>query len=189
MSAAQAIQLHPIPTDWLQDIAAGRTPASPGLDIAEGALPPVHVARRALAQLARGDARQWCLPFNIVSVDQGRVVGGCGFKGAPSERTAEIGYGVAPSCWRRGYALGGVSRLLQLGSETGEIDQVIAHIAPDNLASSALAQVLGFVADLEWTDIEGERLLRWRLRLTGGLIPTGSGESLSGSNPHELTSS
>ncbi|MGE4072471.1 MAG: GNAT family N-acetyltransferase [Lysobacterales bacterium] len=168
MSSAHAVQLHPIPTAWLQDIVAGRRPASPELGIAEDALPPAHVARRALAQLARGDAPQWCLPFNIVAVDEGRVVGGCGFKGAPSKRTAEIGYGIAPSCWRRGFARSGVSRLLRLGAESGEIDQVIAHIATDNEASSALARGLGFVASSGLVEIEGERLVLWRLRLQDG---------------------
>ena len=74
----------------------------------------------------------------------------------------EIGYGVAPACWRRGYALGGISQLLELAKESAEISQVIAHIAPDNQASSALARRLNFSADAGLIEEDGELLVRWR---------------------------
>lgn len=162
MSEINPIELQQIPTAWLQQIAAGRLPTSPQLGIVEGALPPPHVAKRALAHLARGDERLWCVPFNIVSINPRQIVGGCGFKGAPSARVVEIGYGVAPACWQRGYARSGVSRLLELGAATGEIDAVIAHIAPDNSASSALAQRLGFSADGGLMEVDNEQMVRWR---------------------------
>jgi [ribosomal protein S5]-alanine N-acetyltransferase len=158
----ETIELHPVRTRWLEQIAAGTPPASVGIVVVDGALPPPHVAQRSLDHLARGCAALWCVPFNIVTIVERRIVGGCGFKGPPDAGVVEIGYGVAPSCWRRGYALAGVSGLLELANESAEISQVIAHIAPDNQASSALARRLNFSADAGLIEEDGELLVRWR---------------------------
>ena len=162
MSLNETIELQPIPTGWLEQIAAGASPAGKGFIVVDGALPPPHVARRSLDHLSRGCAALWCVPFNIVTIVERRIVGGCGFKGAPDAGLVEIGYGVAPACWRRGYALGGISQLLELAKESAEISQVIAHIAPDNQASSALARRLNFSADAGLIEEDGELLVRWR---------------------------
>jgi [ribosomal protein S5]-alanine N-acetyltransferase len=160
-SVSVEIELHPLSDDALRRIVNGLPDVS-GFAVAAGALPPPHVARRALDHLAAGSDRLWAVPFNIVSAKELRIVGGCGFKGPPVQDCVELGYGVAASCWRQGYAAAGVSRLLQMAAATGVVREVTAHIAPDNHASKALARHLGFVEGVALVDIDGDPLNCWR---------------------------
>lgn len=155
-----AISLQPVALCVLQRIVSGLPMEAGGLSLAEGALPPSHVAQRALNKLAQGCLPLWCVPFNIVDGLEALVVGGCGFKGAPDLGEVEIGYGIAPSCTRRGYGARGVSLLLEMAKNAG-ICRVVAHIAPANLASSALARSVGFTEESALVDSEGEYVIRW----------------------------
>lgn len=140
-------------------LASGLAPAALGATV-PGALPPAFVAERALGQLAAGTPARWCSTFYIQDA-QGVVVGGCGFKGAPTEGEVEIGYAIAPAFRGVGAGTAAVRCLLEIAARAPQVSHVVANVAPDNVASTRLVQSLGFVAKGEWIDSSGEQLVRW----------------------------
>lgn len=156
------IELHPIARPALEAILAGQTPDLLGYAAAEGALPPVHVAERSLRLLDAGCPPEWALPFNMVDTLSGVIVGGCGFKGAPAQGMVEIGYGVASSFQRRGYATFAVQTLLGRAVESGLVRAVLAYIVPGNIASETVASRSGFLPGSVVADPTGEMVVRWQ---------------------------
>jgi RimJ/RimL family protein N-acetyltransferase len=131
----------------------------------EGALPPPHVADRALRQLEAGVPAFWCVPFLIIARPEGAILGGCTFKGAPLNGDVEIAYGVAAQARGRGVATAAVSQLLKLAAANGSVRQVIAEVLPSNLGSSKVVSRLGFTERETFVDTDGETVIRWALRL------------------------
>lgn len=127
----------------------------------EGALPPSHVAARALQQLEAGMLAFWCAPFLIVARLDGAVLGGCTFKGAPSDGEVEIAYGVAKPMRGRGVATAAIGQLLKLAANDRSVKRVIAEILPSNLASSKVVMRLGFRERETYVDSDGETVVRW----------------------------
>ncbi|OUS21706.1 hypothetical protein A9R01_17640 ['Osedax' symbiont bacterium Rs2_46_30_T18] len=58
------------------------------------AVPPVHVLDRSSELLDQGVKPVWALAYLMLAGN--RVVGCCGFKNPPVEKSVEIGYNVAP---------------------------------------------------------------------------------------------
>ena len=131
------------------------------LQAPEGALPPSHVAARSLSQLDAGVLANWCVPFLIVTKESGGILGGCGFKGEPSNGRVEIGYGVANSARCRGIATAAVVQLLDLAASSDLVRHVDAHILPDNIASSKVVSRLGFSRGDTIIDPDGELVVHW----------------------------
>lgn len=140
---------------------ASLKPAARFVGAAEGALPPPHVAERALAQLEAGMPAFWCVPFLIVETPGGAVLGGCTFKGMPVGGEVEIAYGVAKQARGRGVATEAVAQLLQLAAQEGSVQRVIAEIFPSNVASSRLVSRLGFSKGPTFIDTDGDTVVRW----------------------------
>lgn len=130
-------------------------------DAAEGALPPPHVAARALAQLDAGVPAFWCVPLLILDKSDGAVLGGCTFKGPPKQGEVEIAYGVATAVRGRGIATEAVRQLLSLATGEGSVYTVVAEILPSNIASSKLVSRLGFSKGVTFVDTDGETAVRW----------------------------
>ena len=86
------IALVPLDLLNLRRLAASETA---DLQAAAGALPPAHVATRALSQLDSGVPANWCVPLLIVAVGSGEILGGCTFKGEPVDGRVEILEGLA----------------------------------------------------------------------------------------------
>ena len=164
MSLQQSIVLSPLTMGQLHDIAVGNTLLIHGLTIADGAVPPPRVAMRALQQLKDGCAPEWVVPFHIVDLSIQTIVGGCTFKGLPANGSVEIGYGVAPSHQRRGYASAAVLQMLAIAAGSGQVDEVVALVADDNPASAGVVNRAGFSRGDTITDDEGEELVRWYRR-------------------------
>ena len=156
----------PLSLPQLNAIVGGQAPEFLGLSVPENSTPPFHVAQRALASLAAGCEPFWVVPFNIVDLELSTIVGGIGFKGMPVAGEVEVGYGICPAFWRRGYAQWGLSELLQLARCSGSISRVLATIAPLNVASCSLVAKLGFVRGAEFTDSDGEQVLSWHWQCT-----------------------
>ncbi len=76
-------------------------------------------------------------PLQIVDRGDGLVVGGIGFKGAPSDGSVEIGYGLAESARGRGLATESVRLLIEVASARG-LSAVTARTDPGNVASQAV---------------------------------------------------
>lgn len=78
-------------------------------------------------------------------VDQDHVVGLCSFKRPPDlAGFAEIGYGVAASCRRRGYATRAVSLLIDEVARTREATRLQAETAIYNLSSQRVLERTSF---------------------------------------------
>ena len=160
----ESIALIPFDLPNLRRLAASEAVDLGAMAIPDGALPPAKVATRALTQLELGTPPFWCVPFLVVSEIRQSVLGGCGFKTAPVNGTVEISYGVARSERGRGVATSAVERLLQLAS-TGLVQQVVAHILPDNVASSRVVSRLGFSSGQALVDSDGETVVPWVRRI------------------------
>jgi RimJ/RimL family protein N-acetyltransferase len=154
------IDLIPLSADELRRLASGES-VHDFASAPAGALPPPHVAARALSQLETGTPAFWCVPFLIVARGSGVVLGGCTFKGAPVNGCAEIGYGVAKSMRGRGVATSAVEQLLNLSTASGNVQLVVADILPDNTASSKVVSRLGFTRSHTFVDSDGETVVRW----------------------------
>jgi RimJ/RimL family protein N-acetyltransferase len=62
-------------------------------------------------------------------------------------RRAEVGFGLSPSAWGKGYATEAVGELLAFGFTTMELNRVEADIDPRNSASARCLQRLGFTKE------------------------------------------
>lgn len=143
---------------------ASQAPSGRFAGAPDGALPPAHVAARALAQVDAGMPPFWCVPFLVIS-PEGSVLGGCTFKGPPSNGEVEIAYGVASSERGRGVAPAALGKLLALAAADRALRRVAAEILPSNTASSKVVSRLGFKADKTFVDADGETVVRWILDL------------------------
>jgi [ribosomal protein S5]-alanine N-acetyltransferase len=66
---------------------------------------------------------------------------------SPANRRAEIAYILAPSAHRQGFAREAVGRLIAYLQQDLGVHRIEAQIAPENTASRALAERLGFVCE------------------------------------------
>lgn len=162
----EAIELIPVDLPNLHRLAASEPVDLGAMEIPDGALPPARVAARAMARLDLGTPAFWCVPFLIVSKPRQSVLGGCGFKTAPTNGTVEISYGVARSERGRGVATVAVGSLLQMAVSSGLVQQVVAHILPGNAASSRVVARLGFSSGQPFVDTDGETVMPWTLRVS-----------------------
>lgn len=159
------VTLLPIPLPDLHLLAQGEYPASLPNRLAEDAMPPPVVAIRALQMLTNGPANAWCNTFYMLRTQDNQVVGGCGFKHLPLDGRVEIGYGVGSAFQRQGMATAAVARLLQLAFASGQADEVLANILPDNIASAKVVQRLGFEPiGMTIDKDDGESLMQWLAR-------------------------
>jgi RimJ/RimL family protein N-acetyltransferase len=161
----EAIELSQIDLFNLRRLAASEPVDFGSLTLSEGALPPPRVASRALAQLELGTPALWCVPFLIISRARQIALGGCTFKTMPIDGTVEIGYGVAESQRGRGIATAAVGQLLQMAALSGLVQEVVAHILPENAASSRVVSRLGFTRGDPVVDPNGETVVRWAWRV------------------------
>jgi [ribosomal protein S5]-alanine N-acetyltransferase len=155
------ITLRALSPEQLRLLAAGTVPAALAASAEAGALPPAFVAARTLAQQAAGELPTWCGNYLMLRRADQRFVGGCGFKFAPSQRQVEIGYAVAPSARRQGIATAAVTLLLRQAFSSGAVDTVLAHVNPQNLASSRVLATLGFVPGPAVVDADQEVVIPW----------------------------
>ena len=73
------------------------------------------------------------------------IIGDVGFKGTPDENgTVEIGYSIAPSYRKIGYAREGVRALVYNAFKTGTVKRVIAECSENNLPSIEILRSIGF---------------------------------------------
>lgn len=156
-----SITLIAIPFPDLFDLSESRLPAGVASCALEGSLPPEFVARRSFDQLAQGKPAQWCTTFYMLRSLDHAVVGSCGFKDAPVDAQVEIGYAVSPTCRNTGIATAAVAALLHMAFMRSEVNQVLAQVNPDNLASTRVVEKLGFKAHGTSIDKDNEVLAQW----------------------------
>lgn len=157
-----SLSLQPLTLAQLADLAASRVPACMAGRAEPGALPPAFVAQRALDWIAEGRSEFWCASFIVVRGD-GRIVGGCGFKGEPVDDRVEIAYAIPPSQRRQGSAAAAVQALLAIAFAQG-VNEVVAEILPDNVASLGVVQKHGFQYTGSHVDDDGDSVGMWVAR-------------------------
>jgi [ribosomal protein S5]-alanine N-acetyltransferase len=110
-------------------------------------------------QAAAGPERARYGIWVIVERKAATVVGDIGFHGPPtSDGTIEIGYSIAPSHRRLGYATEAARALIAWARERPEVRSIIASCDENNEASIGTLERLGFSRTGQ---AEGQ--LRWRL--------------------------
>jgi RimJ/RimL family protein N-acetyltransferase len=122
-------------------------------------------ADRMLADLALGSGVSWVKtdapwgPLQVRRLEGNIAIGGAGFKGRPDEAgEVEIGYGLAPSARRAGYATEAVGALIDLARVSG-VRAVVAETTADNVASQRVLRKHGFEV------VAGEDAAQWWWRL------------------------
>jgi hypothetical protein len=138
----------------------GEAAAPDGLRSPEGGVDvPVvlKIVRRLTAKLhAAGCHASWLI------VDQDEVVGLCSFKRPPDDAlVAEIGYGIAASRRRKGYATIGVNLLISAVFNSRAAAQLSAETAIANIPSQRVLARNGFLICGARTDAEDGELLIW----------------------------
>lgn len=126
------------------------------------ALPSQKSIVRALSQWQAGVPAKWCLPYLILTPHRDQLIGGCGFKGVPIDGTVEIYYGIAPTQRRQGIGTQALHHLLRIAAMDDDVERVIAHILPRNIASLRLVQRVGFRPERRFMDTQGEVVEQWQ---------------------------
>ena len=127
---------------------------------APDSMPPAFVASRSLELAAAGHPVPWSTTFLIVNDEDDQVVGGCGFKTAPSNGRVEVGYGVSSTVRGRGAATAALKLLVHSAFQAGATE-VLAEVAPTNHASTRVVQKVGFAQVGTRIDDEREYVVQW----------------------------
>ena len=88
--------------------------------------------------------RQWYAVWFIRTI-AGEDVGDYCFKGLGQDGTVEIGYGINPEFWGKGYATEAVKAAVQWALRQPGVKRVEAETDPDNKASQRVLEKTGFV--------------------------------------------
>ena len=89
----------------------------------------------------------WYTSWEMILETERIIIGGVCFKGPPDEDGAvEIGYGIEPEYWNRGYTTEALIALIDWAQKQPDVKHFKASTEPDNAASHAILKKLGFVA-------------------------------------------
>lgn len=88
--------------------------------------------------------RQWYAVWFIMTIT-GEIVGDYCFKGLNQNGIVEIGYGLHPKHWGKGYATEVVKAAVQWALNQPDVKHIEAETAPDNKASQRVLEKAGFV--------------------------------------------
>ena len=105
--------------------------------------------------------RAWSMQF-FLDHATGRLVGSGGFASAPTGRTVEIGYEIAPDFRRRGLGTAAAQALVDQAVASGEVDHVIAHTLPGPNPSTGVLASLGFEHFEDQEDPDVGAVWGWR---------------------------
>ncbi len=83
--------------------------------------------------------------WGLIHREDGRLLGTCGlFKWNAAWNSCTLGYELAPEAWGRGYMREAVDAALRWGFAEMRLMRIEAQVHPDNAASIALLERLGF---------------------------------------------
>jgi RimJ/RimL family protein N-acetyltransferase len=117
---------------------------------------------RLLRRITR-DLRNAGSPHSYLIVHANEIVGLCGYKHQPrSDKTVEIGFGIAAARRNLGYATRAVALLLEQAARDESVRTVFAETHVDNLASKNVLRRNGFATCGRRFDREEGDLITWR---------------------------
>ncbi|MBP2707783.1 GNAT family N-acetyltransferase [Microbispora sp. RL4-1S] len=119
------------------------------------------VWRYRINQLTSNPGSAGWLTRAVVAEPEGVVVGYAGFHGPPDETgMVEIGYSVAPSHRRQGYARTILTELMRRAAAESGVRTARVTISPENTASLATISGFGFVeVGEQWDEVDGLELI------------------------------
>jgi ribosomal-protein-alanine N-acetyltransferase len=79
----------------------------------------------------------------VEEIEPGELLGRCGFQVLEETGETEIDFLLAPSGWGLGYATEAARAVLHHGFDVHELQEIIALVHPDNLASRKVTQKIG----------------------------------------------
>lgn len=132
-----------------------------GLGLAPDNIAPLQVIDM-LATLAETIRPQFD-PSAWLMVENNEIVGLCSIVRPPAPRGIDIGYGVAPSRWRRGIATRAIADLLNWARKEPRLDWIGAETGVDNIASQRVLERNGFRRTGTRIDAEDGPLICWRV--------------------------
>ncbi len=107
------------------------------------------------------DARWWSwLP---ILVSENKLIGNCGYKGAPKKGIVEIGYEIAKDYRGRGYATEIAGGLIRNAFKDEAVQEVIAHTLAVENASVKVLRKYGFTFTEQINDPEDGQIWKWVL--------------------------
>ncbi len=81
----------------------------------------------------------------LIEKESGKMIGTCGFTEIyEKEKRAEVGYVIAPSYQRKGFAPEALEKVISYGFDTLGLTELCARFMEDNLASQKVLERLGF---------------------------------------------
>ncbi|WLQ50187.1 GNAT family protein [Streptomyces poriferorum] len=99
-------------------------------------------------RLVGDDEDQACVPFSVVELDEGTLVGTATLWGIDNHnRSAHIGLGLRPAARGKGYGTDAVAVLCQYGFVVRGLHRLQIETLPDNAAMLASAERNGFVRE------------------------------------------
>jgi RimJ/RimL family protein N-acetyltransferase len=101
-------------------------------------------------------------PASWLIVEDSKVVGLCSITRMPESGSIDIGYGIAPTCQRRGIATRSIGAVVAWARGAPHVSTITAETAIDNIASQQVLVRNGFVRTGERFDAEDGQLICWR---------------------------
>lgn len=153
------VTVEPITPGWAQALAAGDAVFEQrfGIPVVAGwaAFPEVVPF---MVDAVAGESPGW--GPHLVFDEDGALVGNAGWKGAPVDGTAELGYAVAPGRRGKGIATATVRLLIARGRTAG-VRLVRAHTLAAESASTSVLRRCGFGKVGELADPDDGPVWRW----------------------------
>ena len=158
------VTLALIPASVLTAMLEGDLPRASirfGLELPSFFLTQGWLWRFRLNQLTSEPASAPWLVRAVIAQPKDIVVGHAGFHGPPDDRgMVEIGYSILPEFRRRGYGRAAARELIHYAAAVPDVRVVRASISPDNVASLALVNTLGFLqVGQQWDEEDGLELI------------------------------
>lgn len=83
--------------------------------------------------------------FALILKKSKNIIGWCGIQPfEPIPDKMEIFYGLSPKFWNRGYITEAVQAILNYGFESIGLDEIVAGVKPENIASINVLEKIGF---------------------------------------------
>ena len=108
---------------------------------------------------ANPEQRQWYAAW-FIELASGERVGDLCFKGLSPDGCVEIGYGLLPEYWGKGYATEAVKAMTEWASKQPGVKRIEAETDPENTASQRVLEKTGYVPTGDIGE-EGPRFV-WR---------------------------
>lgn len=159
------VRVLPVTREWAEALAQGDSVFAErfGVGVEAGWL-GFPEALSLILEAGRRDRPDPWGPHLFFVQDDGALVGNGGWKGAPVDGEADLGYAVAPSRQGRGIATAVVRELVGRARNAG-LRTVVAHTLAEESASTHVLTKCGFVRVAESVDPVDGRIWRWELSL------------------------